>query len=372
MENDHKMLTGSSIEKAKALFEYEMTSVLLAFTEEQEAAQERLRRRYARYAEMEIEKPRAEYEAPEFSPVVECAPPESISAVPEMTLPEIKAEISGIPQPGETAPFAAPVMPKPPRLPGGLLPEGAVRTESTALPDILPQEQHLKAPDITLPEAEISAEWIRGAAVSGFVPEVPETNSIPEVSAPALSGAAKVNVSAPEMPETPKRITVPDITADKEVAPPEITLPEIAEVSIGSIAEDAPAVRIASGYPDKLPGAGVSFAQPEIGISADAFSQTDMPPLPEITVPGGELPQIAVSADIGGDVSLAGQRAEFTAPEAEPVRVRVSYIAPVPVSFEAAKAPRVKMSAPAYPEIPDMPDMTAAAEEIIEAVRAEI
>ena len=39
MENDHKMLTGSSIEKAKALFEYEMTSVLLAFTEEQETAQ---------------------------------------------------------------------------------------------------------------------------------------------------------------------------------------------------------------------------------------------------------------------------------------------------------------------------------------------
>ena len=43
MENEQDMLYDMNIEKAKALFEYEMTSVLLAEKEADEKAKERIR-----------------------------------------------------------------------------------------------------------------------------------------------------------------------------------------------------------------------------------------------------------------------------------------------------------------------------------------
>ena len=375
MENNYEMLTGSSIEKAKALFEYEMTSVLLAFSEEQEAAQEELRKRYARYAEMEIEKPQVGFETPEFTPETVSAPPESISAVPEMSLPEVKAEISGIPQPGKTGPFAAPAMPGAPELPSAFLPESAVRTEGFSLPDITGRRQPAGFPAVPFPETGLSSGGLAGAGETDFVPVMPDIPGIPEIPVPAFGGntvtvSNKAALTAPEMPPAPEKIAVPGVGKTAEVSRPEIALPEMNGVCIGDIRNETSRAKIVTGLPDTEPAAGVSFSKPENVISAGAFSQAEMPS--GIEPPGGILPEITVSADIIETVSVKGPSAAFTPAEPEPVRVEVSYVQPVPVRFETAGSTKIKMTAPEYPEIPDKPDMSAALDEILEAARAEI
>ena len=370
MENNN-VRPDSSIEKAKALFEYEMTSVLLAFKEDQKKTEE-LRKKYARYAEMEIEKPRVVYEAPGFTPRADCSVPQTPSAAAQMDLPEVTAEISGIPQTGETAPFAAPEMPEVPKPLSAFLPQDAVRTERFALGSIPEQDKLTEDISVKLPAAELSAAGLADAGKARFSPVMPEIGEIPQMSPPAFSVRTEMTLSAPEMPPAAEKPALPGINAAAKVSAPQIRLPEQTAVSIRDIPAQTAVPKLSADFPDTAPAAAVSFSEPEASVHGETFGQADVPDVSGMKPPDGLLPEINVSADTGADVSFELKRPRFTPAAAEPVRVSVSYAQPAQVSFETAKAPQVTMTAPAYPEIPDKPDITAAADEILEAVRAEI
>ncbi len=368
MEDNKNMLSETNIEKAKALFEYEMTAVLLAAAEEKKAEQRLL----DKYYEMEIEKPEVVFEAPEFEPEsIEAALPESIAAAPETELPAVTVRVSGLPEIGEARSFSAPELKAGSGLReelGAFLPAEAVSGRHISAYEAAAPEDLREAVGELLPK-EASAEGIsvRGLNTEGAAEPVHVELGIDKLPAgikPFVYEPAGAAVSAPELVLELVKPRELGLSAETPKAVPGIELPDIPAVGIAvEISPAAPKVRVSC--PETGP-AGVSFEKPAAEVRAEAVElpAAGVISLPEISA----LPKPEVS--LAGDIQGAGE-VRFELPRAE-VKVSVDYRPAVPVSFELAETDTARPAAPEYPEIPDKPDIASAVDEILEAVRAEL
>ena len=353
MENEQKMLYEMNIEKAKALFEYEMTSVLLAEKEEDEAAKERIRQ----YMEMEIEKPEVSYNAPELAPAeIKAEIKAEKTAVPDFELPKAELTFRELPEIKETRAFASPV------LFAETVLHGTVRIPET---EIKASEAFSSEKLFSLPE-KADAGLVKGAAEiseAGKAAEKLNGAQIRETVELLNTGAsAEVTVSGPglKLPGTGKaEVRFAALTAEKPRT--DIKVSEGIKIPAGT--------KIPEGMEIKLPG-----NLPEAEVSAGEISVPEGIRVPEVSLsfksPGTGNLHIKAAAD---DIKLPDpDKLSFTLPPAKKVDVSVDYSPAVPVSFETVKPVETKYTAPEYPEIPDAPDISAYVDDIIETIRSDL
>ncbi|MBR1764671.1 MAG: hypothetical protein IJ746_04690 [Ruminococcus sp.] len=324
MENERDELYEANIEKAKALFEYEMTSVLLAVVEENKAGKERVRK----YMEMEVAEPKLEYTAPELEPqeVSFEAPSEQI-VPPAFEEPEISVKVEGLSEIAETHGFAAPE----------LAADTALRESAAAsLPTVA---------DV----GSFSAEALQNAAAADIPPAELSLSPLPEDMGP-------MEVS---------------LEADIHIEAPSLDIPETAESFDLGIAESA-AVTADIPLPPTDAKAGLAFRLPEAEVTPAEIEVAAAPELPTLTLP--EAPKVTAPA-IEGIKAAAPDASVFALPKVGKVTVSVDYVPAVPVSFETAAPIEERVDVPKhpdYPDIPDAPDISADISEILELVRAEL
>ncbi|MBR6045154.1 MAG: hypothetical protein IKP47_05920 [Ruminococcus sp.] len=327
MENNNDKLAELNIERAKALFEYEMTAVLLAAAEEKEAQQNLLNE----YLEMEIDKPEVVFGAPEFKAEgVGYEAPGEIRA-PEFTAPEAE-KFDGLEDYREPESFTLPGMPgaaDPRKAVAAVFPKEAAAAEAFDAGKLSAAAEVKELPKVSVSAAEIPA---------GFKPlDADMAGSVPEVKAPETGVGAVPGIEIPE-------------------------LPAAAAVSAVDTGLDVNAGK-----------AGVGFEAPACEVSVEAEVPDTAADMTVFAIAPVVMTEIKAAVDLSGAEALAkGGAGMFKLPEAQPVSVSVNYVPAEPVSFELADIPHEKAAAPVYPEIPDKPDITAAVDEILEAVRAEL
>ena len=221
MEDEREKLYNMNMERAKALFEYEMTSVMLAVVEDTDGAN---RKAIRSCTEMEIGEPKVGYEVPEIEPrAADFDAPTVQTVQADFELPEPSVSIEGLPETGETKPFEAP------KLAG----EISAAEVAASLPDTSGLEG-------------FSAE---GLGAEAELPKAKvEIEEIPSVSAPNVEiPPAKVEAPAPVLPETGVEFRfelpeAPRVSAEIE-APQAGTAfsfePPQAEISVGEVEVEA-------------------------------------------------------------------------------------------------------------------------------------
>ncbi len=353
MENERDMLYEMNIEKAKALFEYEMTSVLLAAKEEDEAAKERIRQ----YMEMEIDKPEVSYNAPELAKAeIKAEIKAEKTTVPEFELPKAEIKLTELPSVKETHAFASPVLFKETEL---------RKTVEISETDVKASEAFSSEKLFSLSE-KADAGFVKNAEGINEVGKLAEKLSGAKISEAVRAlgdkAAAEVIVSGPvvKLPETGKtEVSFAALTAEK--------LKTYIKVSEG--------VKIPDGT--KIPESTeikVSGKIPEAKVSVGEIAVPESTKVPELSIPTAkpetENLHIKAAAD---DIKLPDpDKLSPKLPPAKKVEVSVDYSPAVPVSFETAKPAQTRFSAPEYPEIPDAPDISAYVDDIIEAVRSDL
>ena len=353
MENERDELLEANIEKAKALFEYEMTSVKLAVQEENEAGKERVRK----YLEMEVADAKLEYAAPELEArEIGIDAPELTAEPLAFESPELKVELGGLPVIAETRGFEAPEL-------------SAGRT-APQLP-AFKETGDFKAPEIA---QDTGAEISR--SVAGSLPAAAGTEGFSaEVLAKASEGAElpRAEISIAPLPEAVGGFDTSLAAAVPEPQPmPDITV-ETAKLGLSGRELDGSA-SVTAELP-VLPAetkAGLSFALPESRVSVGEIEVTDVPELETPALPEGGGVDVPAAEDI--EVPRFGASV-FAIAQSGRVTVSVDYIAPVPVSFETAAPAEKRAEAPGYPDIPDVPaatDIMADIDGIQELVRAEL
>lgn len=329
MEDDKDKLYEMNIEKAKALFEYEMTSVLQAVSEEDcEAGKELINR----YMEMEIDKPELAYNAPDL----ETEKPDikletGVKEMPGFVIPEVKTEIGSLPEIEEGGSFAAP---EPVQI------SGIRESVKESLPET---EDFGEIKPVGLPAAEIAADIEK--------PEI-NMNPIPETK------AFKNPIQPAEFPDIMPLFRVPEYDdrplffSNPVPGEPELRIPP---AEIDEKALDAKA--------------GFSFELPEVEKAANPVKQAEIPEVPELIIKGGTAVSVSLDEEVRAPDIDTGA---FVIPAVKKPEVSVSYKEAEPVRFTDFKPEETVTDAPAYPEIPDAPDITGDIEEILELVRAEI
>ena len=279
MENKNENLT--DIEKAKELFAYEMTEILLNFREE-------------------MAKPKANPDAAYLDAEVP-------AAQLEYAAPEIALKGIGYHMPEQTAPFEAAVLRaeavKPVRLTAG----------SAVVPELLP-----------VPEISAQDPAAIRAAVTQTELTVPGADSAGKLIAAAAfrQGAPQIAVSLPaEIPEAPQIAALPAEAAVPQIA---VTVPDTAVNCAVFAAKQAeiPAAKLpdSADYPvPVIDGSRFSLPQAEdVSVSvAYELPQTAgfrMPEIPQHTVTAPQYPEVPEKPDISGAVTdiLAAVRAEIS------------------------------------------------------------
>ena len=337
MENEQDMLYDMNIEKAKALFEYEMTSVLLAEKEADEKAKERIRQ----YMEMEIDKPELSYTAPEVGSVeVDLKLGAEPAAMPDFSIPQITAEADGLPAVAKTQAFVPPTFSEQAeirdeiRVPGPALDaSGGFPAEELFSFSKKTEAEPLKNEDLL--DLEMLGAGLKGARI--------------QADMKALSDlAADISLSGPAA-GIPERMNTKVVFSTGEIKPPE------ADIGLPSVAE-------------------TSFVFEPV--------QTEVS-LGEISVPDNKtMPEFIPATGFAREKTLPKETAEITVPdfrntefELSPVKKAeffVDYKPAVPVDFEFVKPVEKKINVPEYPDVPEAPDISAYVDDIMETLRSDL
>ena len=300
----------TSIERAKELFEYEMTEVLLNFRSEVST----MRGKAAPgYVNREVPKAGVAYEAPDIAVA-------GIDYTEENT--DIALDTDAV-----RADFAVSF--------DGAVPEIPVFTQQTAVTTEAPAFT-AEVPDIPVFRADalFAAPKAQTAAVSVAVPEaqIGASFALP----PAEQGEAPVmNTDVPPVDAT--RFAVGAVST-AEVTVENIEVPVVAIAEPAAVSLEQPALSIAE----------VSApAVPAISVQTDAaFPAIDVPQTESVSLPSGAVTAPTVEIDVA-------------VPETALPTLSIG----IPENRETAPVP--------YPEIPETPDFSAYYAEITEAIKQE-
>lgn len=300
----------TSIERAKELFEYEMTEVLLNFRSEVST----MRGKAAPgYINREVPKAGVAYEAPDI-------------AVAGIDYTEENTDIA-LNTDAVRADFAVSF--------DGAVPEIPVFTQQTAVTTEAPAFT-AEVPDIPVFRADalFAAPKAQTAAVSVAVPEaqIGASFALP----PAEQGEAPVmNTDVPPVDAT--RFAVGAVST-AEVTVENIEVPVVAIAEPAAVSLEQPALSIAE----------VSApAVPAISVQTDAaFPAIDVPQTESVSLPSGAVTAPTVEIDVA-------------VPETALPTLSIG----IPENRETAPVP--------YPEIPETPDFSAYYAEITEAIKQE-
>ncbi len=336
MENNVEKLTDIDIEKAKALFEYEATSLLYALEGREKNVGKDIRNEYL---EMEIEKPQFEYISPEFKPgEIGCEAPSAVIELPDLALPPGDVKISGLPEIAATKAFTAPE----------LRADGAdTKAVSAAVPK----------------EAAAAGIFSADALFS-----LPEKTAIP----PAVIGLSLAfpTITAPKMEAVPKEASV-------EI---QVEVPDVPEVK-GSIGAGVPEIHkvdpvaIEADLLKKCLLEMPDLEPPTIVLSCEAESFVNITSLDRalFELSPVQAPAVDLPAELLGAIKLTdADKALFDLPESEAPKVEIGYEPVGEMSFEPPALPESSLSAPEYPEAPEMPDISASIDDILAAVKADL
>ena len=310
MEDEREKLYNMNMERAKALFEYEMTSVMLAVVEDTDGAN---RRAIRSSVEMEIGEPKVGYEVPEIEPqTADFDAPEVRALQAGFELPEQSVSIEGLPETAKTRAFEAPTL-----------------------------------------SGEISAAEVAAS--------LPDTAGLEGFSAAGLTAEAELPKAKIEVTATPVGIAPIGELPAAEIESPELELPETGG-GFGFDLGEAPTVSAEIDAPEAE--IGFSFELPQAEISVGEVEVAKAPKLPDLKLPEAKVEAVAAEVQVPQVAASA-----FELPQSERVTVSVDYEPAEPVSFETAM-PVISRAAPEYPEIPEAPDISADISEILELVKA--
>lgn len=300
----------TSIERAKELFEYEMTEVLLNFRSEVSTMRGKAA---SGYVNREVPKAGVAYEAPDIAVA-------GIDYTEENT--DIALDTDAV-----RADFAVSF--------DGAVPEIPVFTQQTAVTTEAPAFT-AEVPDIPVFRADalFAAPKAQTAAVSVAVPEaqIGASFALP----PAEQGEAPVmNTDVPPVDAT--RFAVGAVST-AEVTVENIEVPVVAIAEPAAVSLEQPALSIAE----------VSApAVPAISVQTDAaFPAIDVPQTESVSLPSGAVTAPTVEIDVA-------------VPETALPTLSIG----IPENRETAPVP--------YPEIPETPDFSAYYAEITEAIKQE-
>lgn len=300
----------TSIERAKELFEYEMTEVLLNFRSEVSTMRGKAA---SGYVNREVPKAGVAYEAPDIAVA-------GIDYTEENT--DIALDTDAV-----RADFAVSF--------DGAVPEIPVFTQQTAVTTEAPAFT-AEVPDIPVFRADalFAAPKAQTAAVSVAVPEAQIGASFALPS--AEQGEAPVmNTDVP--PVDAARFAVGAVSS-AEVSVENIEVPVVAIAEPAAVSLEQPALSIAE----------VSApAVPAISVQTDAaFPAIDVPQTESVSLPSGAVTAPTVEIDVA-------------VPETALPTLSIG----IPENRETAPVP--------YPEIPETPDFSAYYAEITEAIKQE-
>lgn len=300
----------TSIERAKELFEYEMTEVLLNFRSEVSTMRGKAA---SGYVNREVPKAGVAYEAPDIAVA-------GIDYTEENT--DIALDTDAV-----RADFAVSF--------DGAVPKIPVFTQQTAVTTEAPAFT-AEVPDIPVFRADalFAAPKAQTAAVSVAVPEaqIGASFALP----PAEQGEAPVmNTDVPPVDAT--RFAVGAVST-AEVTVENIEVPVVAIAEPAAVSLEQPALSIAE----------VSApAVPAISVQTDAaFPAIDVPQTESVSLPSGAVTAPTVEIDVA-------------VPETALPTLSIG----IPENRETAPVP--------YPEIPETPDFSAYYAEITEAIKQE-
>ena len=325
----------TSIERAKALFEYEMTEVLLNFKNEVRAVKDSPA---AEYINMEVPKSGVAYDAPDIA--VEGIGYTETAADVALDADALQIETS--------AAF------------GGEVPE---------VPEItLDSGFEAKLDEAAFAPAVVSVREVKladsiAADLTTVAPEVPE---VPELDTEALFAVPAEEFDLPS-------VAVPDARTEPTV----FDIPPAEMLTVPAIHADAPAVDTASltageaapvavEVSVELPGA-VSVPEidaPELRPVEVEVSEIAAPAVPDLTIREAELPAVELPAvpavSLRGEPPAIQVTAEVAVPEVQvPVPPTIKLTAQEPAAIE-------------YPEIPECPDFSAYYADITETLQNEL
>lgn len=336
MKNERDMLYEINIEKAKALFEYEMTSVLLAEKEADEAAKERIRQ----YMEMEIDKPEVSYTAPEQAPAeIDPGLVTEAAAMPDFSLPQITAEADGLPIVAKTHPFVSPEFSK----------DTDIRSKVTLSEPVDPASYGFSAEGLfSFSEKNEAAPLNKEDMLDADMFEAGLKGLKLQTDIKPLSDVAQgISISGPV--DIPERVNTKIVFSPAEYTPPK------ADVKIPSTTET-----------------GFDFKKPDAEVSVGEIKLPGNQEIPEFNIITGFKPEKSLSEEAADIKVPEPGKWGFTLPPAKKAEVSVDYRPAVPVSFEVVKPAERKISAPEYPDVPDAPDISAYVDDIMETLRSDM
>ncbi len=238
--------TLSDIEKAKELFEYEMTDVLLNFKNEVAALRKDPN---ADYLNMEIKKPEFTFEAPELE--VKSAAVDEVKAVAAPSMAELQLEAAAVPGAALTdkkvsvAPFS---------------------TELDVSSDV-------KVPEgITVPDGGYTLSASAPDVVSPSVTSVPDSVSLP--AAKVVTEVQSVQVNVPDTSVSADSFSLPAADEVRAPAAPVVIRPAV-DMSLFDIPAPVMTMKGVSGYDAKMPKAPSMTDMPELKV------ETVYPEIPE-------------------------------------------------------------------------------------------
>ena len=284
MENNKETLT--DIDRAKELFEYEMTAVLLNLKGEFENVGKDIENEYL---EMEVPEPKLEYASPELEAEgvrLECELPGSVelSGIEPVSVSLEGFEAAGAPVPGEVAltSIEAVDISAAREAIAGIAPSEVGKVSMPSVPasvtvnvaGALPSAGFVQAKTPSVPKLP-EAEKVQGVSVDMPVGEVrAEAFEIPAVDRPeaVITGLEEIPVEAEQSFELPpvqvESITVGYGPAETgEFTAPELSAPEVERIEVGAV-----------------PPEEISFKFPEIHLQKAALPEyPEMPEKPDFS-----------------------------------------------------------------------------------------
>ena len=323
----------TSIERAKELFEYEMTEVLLNFRSEVSTMRGKAA---SGYVNREVPKAGVAYEAPDIAVA-------GIDYTEENT--DIALDTDAV-----RADFAVSF--------DGAVPEIPVFTQQTAVTTEAPAFT-AEVPDVP----QVSIPEMQAAEVQTVTAEVPD---IPVFRADALFAAPKaqtaaVSVAVPEAQISPS-FALPSVEqGDAPIMNTDVPSVDAARFAVGAVSTaevtveniEVPVVAIAE-------PAAVSLEQPALSIA-----EVSAPAVPAISVqtdaafPAIDVPQTESVSLVYDEKKAPTVEIDVAVPETALPTLSIG----IPENRETAPVP--------YPEIPETPDFSAYYAEITEAIKQE-
>ena len=323
----------TSIERAKELFEYEMTEVLLNFKSEVSTMRGKAE---PDYINREVPKAGVAYEAPDIAVA-------GIDYTEENT--DIALDTDAV-----RADFAVSF--------DGAVPEIPVFTQQTAVTTEAPAFT-AEVPDVP----QVSIPEMQAAEVQTVTAEVPD---IPVFRADALFAAPKaqtaaVSVAVPEAQINPSFALPSVVQGDAPIMKTDVPSVDAARFAVGAVSTaevtveniEVPVVAIAEPAAVSLEQPALSIAEvsapavPAISVQTDAaFPAIDVPQTESVSLPSGAVTAPTVEIDVA-------------VPETALPTLSIG----IPENRETAPV--------LYPEIPEKPDFSAYYAEITEAIQQE-